>query len=253
MSARNGWIIKGVKCNYFYNDNKNNRIPKDRDFEDNEFEKLYSTIPTIEYIFKNGMSWFDPVLMNYVAYNLNLTHPEFGVELLSFDKRAHYPKSTFSIASKDISEKVLTLISKGYEEALLQAQERINFLEDLVKELSTQPRQQITGTINAPIILADHKSNVKVTYFQLKESLEEITNHVKKSTNKSFLNMSKNNILDILKGAIGSIAANNLPEIVKSLDTILNIQPCFGPDISIEITKQFNFIRQYLKDIGYLK
>ncbi len=254
MCAKDNWIIKRIKCDYIYSDLDGKiRYPENRDFESDEFEKIFSFLPTVEYVFKHGMNWFDPVLMNYVVYNVNKEHPEFGIELLSFDKRGHYPRSIFSVASPDISDKALETISKGYEEALKQAREQIGFLENLVKELSSQPRQQIAGSVNGPVIFAEHHSSVKLDYYIFKLPLQKIENVVKETPAKSFTGASKKHILDVVKGAIGSLAASKLTTIVAALNKVLSLQPYLSPDVAIQVSEQFNFIKQYLKNTGPLK
>ena len=253
-TAINNWNIKGVICEFIFTDGaRKNRNPKDRDFEKGEFERLFASLPTIEYVFENGMNWFDPVLMNYVTNNINNECPQFNLELISFEKRGRYPKSIFSLASMDFAEKAHEKIEKEYQTSLEKANKEIEFLENLVKDLAKQPRIAVNGTVNGPIIIADNGANVTINTFEIDDVIKKLSETIKDTPAKNFKNKTKKDILDILKGALGSIAANNLPVLYKALEAILNLQPCFGPDVIKLVSEEFFLIKKYLKDVGYMK
>jgi hypothetical protein len=89
-SARENWIIDGIRCDYVYWDESGQeRTPPNRDFRPGEFEELYKQLPTFEYIFEQGFTPLDPLIMDRVVQAINEKHKEFQLELVNFDKRAN--------------------------------------------------------------------------------------------------------------------------------------------------------------------
>jgi hypothetical protein len=114
-SAREGWIIDGIRCDYVYWDEAGEqRTPPDRDFRPGEFEELYKQLPSFEYFFEQGITLLDPLIMNRVVEAINERHKEFSLELVNYDKRGQ-PHATFTVCHLDYVEKAKEQITAGYE------------------------------------------------------------------------------------------------------------------------------------------
>jgi len=114
-SARENWIIDGIRCEYIYWDEDGIvRQPPDRDFRPGEFEELYKQLPSFEYVFAQGFTPLDPLIMDRVVQAINEQHKEFSLELVNFDKRGE-PHATFTVCRLDYVEKAKEQITAGYE------------------------------------------------------------------------------------------------------------------------------------------
>jgi uncharacterized protein YjbI with pentapeptide repeats len=101
-TARDGWVIKGVKCGYVYWDEEGaQRSPKDRDLEPEEFEQLYAALPTIEYVFENLMSPLDPLIMDRVVQAIRDKRPEFDIRIDSINARGLAPSIRFTVVHEE--------------------------------------------------------------------------------------------------------------------------------------------------------
>lgn len=144
-SAREGWIIDGIRCEYVYWDEAGEvRTPPDRDFRPGEFEELYKQLPTFEYIFEQGFTPLDPLIMQRVVQAVNERHKEFSLELVNFDKRGQ-PHATFTVCRLDYVDAARKSVTEIYEktiEYLMQENEeknrlierQNNFIDQLIKK-----------------------------------------------------------------------------------------------------------------------
>ncbi|MGX9728868.1 MAG: pentapeptide repeat-containing protein [Candidatus Electronema sp. VV] len=115
-TARENWTIDGIRCDYVYWDEAGEqRTPPDRDFRPGEFEELYKQLPTFEYIFEQGFTPLDPLIMQRVVQAVNERHKEFSLDLVNFDKRGQ-PHATFTVCHLEHVEKAKQQIAAGYEE-----------------------------------------------------------------------------------------------------------------------------------------
>jgi uncharacterized protein YjbI with pentapeptide repeats len=114
-AAREGWIIDGIRCEYVYWDEAGKqRTPPDRNFRPGEFEELYKQLPTFEYVFAQGFTPLDPLIMDRVVQAVNEQHKEFSLELVNFDKRGQ-PHATFTVCRLDYVDSAKKQIEEGYE------------------------------------------------------------------------------------------------------------------------------------------
>ncbi|MCI5180738.1 MAG: hypothetical protein D3911_15760 [Candidatus Electrothrix sp. AW3_4] len=114
-SARECWIIDGIRCDYVYWDEAGKeRTPPDRDFRPGEFEELYKQLPTFEYIFEQGFNPLDPLVMDRVVKAINERHKEFKLDLINFDKRGE-PHATFTVCQLDFVDTAKEQVSAVYE------------------------------------------------------------------------------------------------------------------------------------------
>ena len=71
-TARNDWNIEGIKCRFvFWDADGKERSPRNRDLEPGEFERIYAQLPTIEYVFENGINPVDTLVMDLVRRAVN--------------------------------------------------------------------------------------------------------------------------------------------------------------------------------------
>lgn len=123
-SARENWIIDGIRCDYVYWDEAGEqRTPPARDFRPGEFEELYKQLPTFEYIFEQGFTPLDPLIMDRVVQAINEQHKEFSLELVNFDKRGQ-PHATFTVCHLEHVEKAKQQIAAGYEESRIAPEQQ---------------------------------------------------------------------------------------------------------------------------------
>jgi hypothetical protein len=144
-SARENWIIDGIRCEYVYWDEAGEvRTPPDRDFRPGEFEELYKQLPSFEYVFAQGFTPLDPLIMDQVVQAVNEQHKEFSLELVNFDRRGQ-PHATFTVCRLDYVDAARKSVTAIYEktiEHLMQENEykkRVidnlnNFIDQLIKK-----------------------------------------------------------------------------------------------------------------------
>ncbi|CAK8725059.1 hypothetical protein KKHLCK_15750 [Candidatus Electrothrix laxa] len=114
-SARENWIINGICCGYVYWDEAGEqRTPSDREFRPGEFEELYKQLPTFEYIFEQGFTPLDPLIMDRVVRAINERHKEFKLDLINFDKRGQ-PHATFTVCQIDFIDVAKEQVNEVYE------------------------------------------------------------------------------------------------------------------------------------------
>ena len=131
-TARENWIIDGIRCEYVYWDEAGEqRTPPDRDFRPGEFEELYKQLPTFEYIFEQGFTPLDPLIMDRVVQAVNERHKEFSLELVNFDKRGQ-PHATFTVCHIEHVEKAKQQIAAGYEENRIAPERQAQLMEDFM-------------------------------------------------------------------------------------------------------------------------
>lgn len=123
-SARENWIIDGIRCEYVYWDEAGeSRTPPNRNFRPGEFEELYRQLPTFEYVFANGFTPLDPLIMDRVVQAINERNEEFSLELINFDKRGE-PHATFTVCHLDYVEKAKEQITAGYERNRIEPEQQ---------------------------------------------------------------------------------------------------------------------------------
>lgn len=151
-TARDEWIIDGVKCDFVYWDihpyvderekqqrqqwERENRIPRDRDFRPGEFEELYKQLPTFEYYFEHGLTPLDPLIMDQVVQSINDRRPNIELRLDSFHSRgkAH---AVFTVLHKDNIEEVLNEVTANYETRIKVLEGQKEQLMQVVKMLGS--------------------------------------------------------------------------------------------------------------------
>ena len=137
-SARENWIIDDIRCEHVYWDEAGKqRTPPDRDFRPGEFEELYKQLPTFEYVFANGFTPLDPLIMDRVVQAVNEQHKEFSLELVNFDKRGQ-PHATFTVCHLEHVEKAKQQIAAGYEESRIAPEQQAQLMAAVLGLIENQ-------------------------------------------------------------------------------------------------------------------
>jgi uncharacterized protein YjbI with pentapeptide repeats len=118
-TSRDDWIVAGVKCRYvFWDCEGRHRSPSDRDLEAGEFDRLYRTLPTIEYIFEDGISPIDPLIMDRLVESIGRGHPEYEIAIDSIVARGLAPSIRFTVRQEQYMEPALAEVTRMYCEYL---------------------------------------------------------------------------------------------------------------------------------------
>jgi uncharacterized protein YjbI with pentapeptide repeats len=234
------WNIRNIKCKYVYLDSqRKNRYPKDRNFEPREFERLYRSIPTIEFIFEKGLRWIDIFAFGSVENNLQKDKPEFQAKLISIDRKGTHPRVIFEVVSEIIKEEAEKEIRRRFEETIeilnIESERQYNIIQQLLK----YPRQL---TVGRDYIQA--QGDVHITNIEISKAIEEIKQIVEKEPEASFKGKSKKKILeyldhtgkDLTKEGIKKIltwSKNELvpliPKLLTQVGTLENIWKTISP------------------------
>lgn len=102
------WKIEGIICDFiFLAYEAINRHPKTGTFTPGEFERLYASYPTIEYIFEQGAEWLDLMSFNYAYAKIKEQNPEFDLKSLIFDDKASLPRALISTPNVEMEKVIL--------------------------------------------------------------------------------------------------------------------------------------------------
>jgi uncharacterized protein YjbI with pentapeptide repeats len=148
-TARDDWIIDGIKCDYVFWDIEplfsgkrwelEYRFPKDRDFRPGEFEELYKQLPTFEYYFEHGFTPLDPVIMDQVVQTINERNPNIELKLDSFYSRGQ-PHAVFTVLHKEAIEETKNQLTTDYERRIAALEGKQEQLMELVSTLINKPQ-----------------------------------------------------------------------------------------------------------------
>ncbi|QTA79803.1 Pentapeptide repeat-containing protein [Desulfonema limicola] len=140
-TSREDWNIENVKCDYIYFDKEGKeRYPSDENFKPGQFEELYKTIPTFEYYFEHGFTPIDMIIMDKVVQAINEKHPEFSLDMVSFDKRGT-PHATFTVLYKESTDEALRQITISYERMVKNLESERDRLWALNQHLLDNPHK----------------------------------------------------------------------------------------------------------------
>lgn len=229
-TARDDWIIKDVKCEYVYWDEKGEqRSPKDRDLEPGEFERLYAALPTIEYIFEHGMSPIDPLIMDRVVQAIREKRPEFDIKIDSINARGLAPSIKFTVQQEEHKKPALQQVQKEYEIKLKQLEsERDRYYQLLARALDTPKEVKLITAGPGAIVATDGSTiNIQQHIHNALELQKAIADEPEKS--KSFAKVAKKTALDIIGESIKDIAKGQIKEAAKQ---IVELGKDLGPIIA---------------------
>lgn len=239
-TARDNWIIKGVECKYVYWDEEGKqRSPKDRDLEPGEFERLYAALPTIEYIFENGMTPMDPLIMDRVVQAIRKKRPEFDIKIDSINARGLAPSIKFTVQQKEHKKPALAEVQKGYEDRISRLETEKERLYDLLGQAIDKAGD--VRLITSSIVAMDNATiNIEQNIHNALELQKAITDEPEES--KSFAKVVKKTALDIIGGAIKDIAKG---QVKKAAKEIIKLGKDLGP--IIVKTAAYGFFKSMLQ------
>jgi hypothetical protein len=217
-TARDGWIIKDIECKYVYwDEHGERRSPKDRDLDPGEFERLYAALPTIEYIFENGMSPIDLLIMDRVVQAIREKKPELDIKIDSINARGLAPSIRFTVRNEEHKEPALEQVQKEYEIKLKQLEsERDRYYQLLARALDAPKEVKLISAGPGAIVATDGSTiNIQQHIHNALELQKVIADEPEDS--KSFAKVAKKTALDIIGGTIKDIAKGQVKEAAKQI------------------------------------
>jgi len=125
-----GWIIKNIKCDYIFFDKEGKlRTPTHRNFEEGEFEELYSWFPSFVYYFKDAMHALDPYLMSLIVSSLNKTIEGLHLDIDEIKARGLAPQVVLSVKSEHDVTEIEMVINKVFDDKLAILNEKFARIE----------------------------------------------------------------------------------------------------------------------------
>jgi hypothetical protein len=213
-TARELWKIKGVRCGYVYWDpHGERRCPKDRDFALGEFEKLYAQLPIIEYVFENGMTPIDPLIMDRVVASIRKKLPKLDIKIDSISARGLAPSIKFTVQQEEYKEQALKEVTKGYEE-------RIKRLENDKEKLYTLLGRAIDKTGVKLIEAKDNSVVINESIINIEQHINyalELQRIIEEAPKENFSKIAKRTALDLIGDAIKDIAKGQIKEAAKQI------------------------------------
>lgn len=205
-TARDDWNIQGIRCDYLFWDKDGIiRTPKKGNFKPGEFERLCTSLPTIEYFFKNGMAPLDLVAMDGVVESIKKEHPEFELQIASVNARGINQSVELTIKSPEYSENALELLTVKYETKIKQLEGERDRLYKLIKRKMDQPDK---------INLIEAQPGSFVTNDGSSINIEQYVNHLEK-IERDIKEASQENLSDTLKRTALDIVGETLKDVAK--------------------------------------
>ncbi|MHC4397079.1 MAG: pentapeptide repeat-containing protein [Planctomycetota bacterium] len=216
-TARDNWIIKDVECKYVYWDPLGEqRSPKDRDLEPGEFERLYAQLPTIEYVFENGMTPIDPLIMDRVVQAIREKKPEFDIKIDSINARGLAPSIKFTVQQEEQKEAVLNEVKSGYTERIVRLEKEKDQLYNLLSQAIDKSGIKLIAAGPGSIVATDGSTvSIEQHIHNALDLQRVIANEPEES--ESFGKLAKKKALDIIGGAIEDFAKGQIKEAAKQI------------------------------------
>jgi hypothetical protein len=239
------WIsqrIKDVTCRYiFWDFNGEIRTPKDRDLALGEFEQLYRSLPTIEYVFQNGMSPMDPLIMDRVVQAIRKQNPEFDIKIDSISARGLAPSIKFTVLLEEYKKAALAQVRGLYEVKLRQVEaERDRYWAAITRALDTPREFKLIAAAPGSIVAIDGSTINIVQHIhqavELQKAIAEQPEH-----SETFCKVAKRKVMDVVGGAIQDFAKGKVKE---AATVIVDICKDLGP--VIVNSAAYAFFKSYL-------
>jgi len=241
-SARDDWIIDGVECRYVcWDDDGEQRCPKERDFEPREFERLYKTLPTIEYVFENGMSPMDPLIMDRVVEAIRGQNPEFDIRVDSISARGLAPSVKFTVLLEEYKEAALAKIRSEYEAKLIEVEaERDKYWGAITRALDAPKEVKLIAAGPGSIVATDGST---VSIEQHIHNAVELQRAIDEQPEDSgtFAKVAKRTALGVVGDALKDVAKGQIKEAAKQ---IVELGKDLGP--VIVNTAAYAFFKGYI-------
>lgn len=218
-TARDDWNIEGIKCRYLFWDSAGEqRSPKDLDLEPGEFEWLYAQLPTIEYVFENGINPIDTMVMDLVRQSVNEQHPELHLRFDSIDFRGLKPFFKFIVNQEDQKAVALEAITREHEK-LMGSYNELSARYDQLFSL-------VAGSINAPApinigssstVAIGPGSSITINTEEYIQHLEEIEQAIKEAPPQDLTETARREALDIVNGTFKDVAKGKAKEVTEAI------------------------------------
>ncbi|NLZ07076.1 MAG: pentapeptide repeat-containing protein [Phycisphaerae bacterium] len=226
-TARDDWIINGVECKYVFLDgNGAVRSPADRDFAPGEFEQIYKALPTIEYVFQNGMTPLDPLIMNRVVQAIRDQNPEYDLKIDSINARGLAPSIKFTVQREEHKESALAEVTRVYEAKVQELAGRLDEARAFIQLLIDRPNSVHINNPTGPLAIAGSTINIDqhVEYItNLRDAiaaLPEDSQTFAKVAKKTALGIIGDALKDVAKGQVKK-AAMQICELGKELGPVI--------------------------------
>lgn len=235
-----GWVITEVECTHIYTGLEGKtRIPKNSNFNEGEFQNLYTKLPSFEYIFENGIQLIDTAIMDLVVQEINRQNPELGlaIETISMSSsQGVIPSIKFTVKNGQYLKAAEHKLIARYEGTIAQLEIDKVGLEGQIKAFQWMVKSSMEKTSghtisagdNAQILLGD---NNKQTFEQRIENSSELTGEIKQCLLEVFTELQKNNAppasqteLDTIKTELEKPAPDK-GKLKKSWDILVEATP----------------------------
>ena len=226
-TARDNWKITDVECKYVYWDEKGERrSPKDRDLKPGEFERLYAALPTVEYVFEEGMSPIDPLIMDRVVQAIRERQTEFDINIDSINARGLAPSIKFTVQREEHRKPALEAVQREYGIKLRQLEsERDRYYQLLAHALDAPKEVKLINAAPGSIVSTDGSTvSVEQHIHNALELQKAITDEPEES--ESFSKVAKKAALDIVSEVIKDVAKGQVKEAARQ---ILELGKDLGP------------------------
>jgi len=239
-TARDDWIIEGVECKYvFWDAGGKIRSPQDRDLAPGEFEQLYRTLPTIEYVFQNGMTPMDPLIMDRVVQAIRQQNPEYDIKIESISARGLAPSIKFTVQQEEQKEPARMEVSRrydGYIERLEADKDRLAALLSQSLENNRLQTFLLSGAVGkigdnihaeAGANVATRGASINIEYINNAIDLQK-TIALQPENSPTFAKVAKKTALDIIGGALKDVAKG---QVKKAAEQLIELGKDLGPVI----------------------
>jgi len=235
-TARDDWVINGVECRYvFWDFHGEHRTPRDQDLAPGEFERLYRTLPTIEYVFQNRMTPMDPLIMDRVVQTIRQQNPDYDIQIDSISARGLAPSIKFTVQQEKQKEPALAEVTRVYEAKVHELAGRLDEARSFIQRLIDRPNSvHITNARGKYLAIGGSTMNVEenIYYAELRKAIE---------SNETLGQVAKRKALDVVGSAIQDFAKGQVKEAAKQ---IIELGKDLGP--VIVNTAAYAFFRRCL-------
>ena len=216
-TARDDWVINGVECRYVFWDAAGMvRSPTNRDLAPGEFERLYRTLPTVEYVFQNGMTPMDPLIMDRVTQAIREQNPEYDIKIDSINARGLAPSVKFTVQQEEHKEAALAEVTRVYEAKVHELAGRLDEARSFIQRLIDRPNSVYIENATGQY-LAIGGSTINID-----QHIEYITNlrdavAAQSADSPTFAKVAKKTALDIIGSALKDVAKGQVKEAAKQI------------------------------------
>lgn len=216
-----GWDISNIKCEYIYfEENRENRVPLNRNFTENEFEELYSWFPNFVYYFKDKMHALDPYLISTIVNGLNENIQNLHLQIDEIKGKGFTPQVCFSSRGAHDITSVEEVVTSVLDDNLSTIRDLIGNIENSInpsinKIVSNVLKEVAMPKIefNAPVqnVITDNHGTINIQSISTSD-INKLTKEIDKVKTKTSIS---ENIKNETKKELIKLAAGEIKEISK--------------------------------------